>query len=73
MSNERPEFFSNLAGSAGARIVLLGFLVLVLQIPIAMIGRLAVEREQTRDQALAEIASTWGATQDVMGPFLIVP
>jgi inner membrane protein len=73
MSNDRHDFLGRLFQSSGLRIVLLGLLVLVLQIPVSMIGALGSEREATRNQAGAEIAQSWGGQQAVTGPFLIVP
>jgi inner membrane protein len=73
MSNDRADWLTSIATSPMGRIVMLGFLVLLLQIPVAMIGSLGDERAQTRNQALADIASTWGGTQEVTGPFLVVP
>jgi inner membrane protein len=39
------------------RVLLIGFLVLVLQIPIAMIGQLVSERQQRIQEALLEVTS----------------
>jgi len=55
------------------RVLLVGFLVLLLQVPGCMIGQLAAGRQQSRDAAVAELARTWGGRQDVLGPFLVVP
>lgn len=54
---------------------LLGILVLValLQIPLWLIDDLLDERASRRDTALAEIADTWGRSQQITGPFLVVP
>lgn len=73
MANEMVNAASRVISSSGLRILLLGFLVLVLQIPVAMIGSLGAEREATRNGARAEIARDWGGTQSVIGPFLVVP
>lgn len=55
------------------RLMLLGALVLVLQIPAHMIGQLAQSRQQSRQDAAAEVARSWGGRQDISGPFLVVP
>ena len=55
------------------RVLLIAGLVLLLQIPGCMVGRVAWERQQSRDQATAEIAQTWGASQQLGGPILAVP
>ena len=54
------------------RVVLVAFLVL-LQVPSCMIGQVARERQQSRDEATADIARNWGGRQDLLGPFLVVP
>jgi inner membrane protein len=55
------------------RVLLIAGLVLLLQLPSCMIGQVARERQQSRDQATAELARTWGGRQDLLGPFLVVP
>ncbi len=56
-----------------ARIMLIGFLIFLLQIPIAMIDSVMSERERTRNEAKYEITSKWGQTQTVIGPEIIIP
>ena len=60
-------------GSQMARLFLVGFLGLVLGVPIVMIDALVGERQQRRDEAVAEVSSKWGGTQTVAGPALVVP
>lgn len=48
-------------------------LVLLLQIPIALLRGLIEERVATRDEALTEVAATWGGAQSIVGPRLAVP
>lgn len=55
------------------RVLLIGFLVLLLQIPIAMISGLIGARRATRDEAVAEVTRTWGREQTVIGPAIAVP
>jgi inner membrane protein len=55
------------------RIIVVGVLVLVLQIPILMIDGLIRERQQRRAEAVEEVASKWGRQQAVTGPALVVP
>ena len=54
---------------------LVGILVLValLQLPLWLINGLLAERAARRDAALAEITDTWGRSQQITGPFLVVP
>ena len=49
------------------------FLVLVLLIPLGMIRSVIRERMGRRDQAVADITSTWGREQVIAGPVLVVP
>lgn len=60
-------------GSIFLRVLLLGFLILLLQIPILQIGHLISEREQTRQEAVSEVAAMWGGSQTFAGPVLVVP
>jgi inner membrane protein len=55
------------------RLLAVGFLALILQIPISMIGGLIGERQQRRSDAVSEVTSKWGASQQVVGPALVVP
>jgi len=55
------------------RVLLIGFLVLLLQIPIAMIDSLIGERTARHSEAVEEITGKWGGTQTVIGPVLVVP
>ena len=49
------------------------FLVLILLIPLAMIRGVLQERKGRRDGAVAEINSSWGNPQTILGPVLVVP
>ncbi len=51
----------------------IGVLVLILLIPTSMLESLIREREQTRNEATAEVSSKWGGEQIVGGPVLSVP
>lgn len=55
------------------RVLLIGFLILLLQIPIAMIERLMRGRQATHDEAMEEVTDKWGREQTIIGPMLIVP
>ncbi|HEX5492779.1 MAG TPA: cell envelope integrity protein CreD [Candidatus Udaeobacter sp.] len=50
-----------------------GALVLVLLIPLAMITGVLNERLQRRNEAVADITSSWGREQNVIGPVLGIP
>jgi len=55
------------------RVLLIGFLVLLLQIPILMIQGLIGDRTATRRQAVEDVTGKWGREQSVLGPVLVVP
>ena len=55
------------------KILLIGFLVLLLQVPIAHIRGVIRERQQTRNEAVADVTSKWGGNQSVIGPSVVVP
>jgi len=55
------------------RLILVGFLVLLLQIPIAMISGLITERQKRHNEAVQEVTGKWGKLQIMTGPALIIP
>ena len=55
------------------RVLFLGFLILLLQIPILQIDQLTYEREHTRQSAVIEVTGLWGGAQTLMGPVLVIP
>ena len=50
-----------------------GALVLVLLIPLTMITGVLSDRLQRRNDAVADITSSWGREQNVIGPVLGIP
>lgn len=55
------------------KIGVIGFLVLLLLIPLSLFESRLRERLTTRNQAVSEITETWGSDQFVAGPFFQVP
>ena len=55
------------------RLFTVGFLALLLQIPVFLISGLIGERQQRRTDAVQEVSSKWGRTQSLTGPALVVP
>jgi inner membrane protein len=55
------------------RMLFLGFLIMILQIPILQIDDTIREREDTRAGAMREVTETWGGVQSLAGPVLVVP
>ncbi|MBN1973698.1 MAG: cell envelope integrity protein CreD [Sedimentisphaerales bacterium] len=70
---QRNHIVEILRNSHFVKVVLIGFLVLLLQIPIAKIKDVIKEREQTREKAISEVTSKWGKSQLLSGPSIIVP
>lgn len=65
-----PEHTKN---SATIKMFSIGFLILILLIPTALITRLVGERSSRRHSVVSDISSKWGASQTITGPFLTVP
>ncbi len=59
--------------SPGFKFFLIGFLILLLLIPLFMVMGLISERESRSRQVKNEVARTWGAQQNLSGPYLVVP
>ena len=59
--------------SALVKVAVVGVLVALLQVPVVLIRGTLSEREARRDEAVADIASTWGGAQTITGPLLAVP
>ena len=64
---------SRIRSSQMLRLFSVGFLALLLQIPIGMIGDRVAERQERRDEAVSEVSSKWGNAQAITGPALVVP
>lgn len=56
-----------------ARAVVVLFLLAFLLVPLRMIEGLVAEREARRRATVAEIGSTWGGAQTLLGPVLVLP
>ena len=59
--------------SPGFKFFLIGFLILLLLIPLFMVMGLISERENRSRQVKNEVARTWGERQNLSGPYLVVP
>ncbi|MEX0790189.1 MAG: inner membrane CreD family protein, partial [Actinomycetota bacterium] len=73
MEEPQPRWVWSISGSRTLRLVGVGFLALLLLIPILQIGRLVNERQGRAAGAVDEVASKWGNSQAVVGPALVVP
>src|SRR5512139_2021923 len=59
--------------SMTVKMILLGFLGLMLLIPLALIMELIQERSKNAETARLEIGNLWAAAQTITGPVLNVP
>lgn len=59
--------------SVTVKLLAIGFLTLLLLIPLGMIRSLINERNYTRTSAVQEITSKWSAEQIVTGPSIAIP
>lgn len=59
--------------SPGFKFFLIGFLIVLLLIPLFMVMGLISEREGRSRQVKNEVSRTWGAQQNLSGPYLVVP
>lgn len=55
------------------RVLLIGFLIILLHIPVGMIDSTVTEREMTSGSAGEEITSKWGLEQTLSGPSILIP
>src|SRR6266481_3105841 len=55
------------------KLIGVGLLVLLLLIPLGMITGVLNERLMRRNEAVADITSSWGKEQNIVGPVLMIP
>ncbi len=55
------------------RVLVIGFVIILLQIPISMIENQIYERQSTKTKAIKEVSAKWGGTQIIVGPKLVIP
>jgi inner membrane protein len=55
------------------KLIGVGILILLLLIPLGMITGVLSDRLQRRNEAVADITSSWGREQNVIGPVVIIP
>ncbi|HVT35343.1 MAG TPA: inner membrane CreD family protein, partial [Nevskiaceae bacterium] len=60
-------------GTPMMRLLLIGLLLVLLQIPLGMIQGLIGERQARRNDAVDEVMGKWGQRQSVNGPLLRIP
>ncbi len=65
--------FDRVLNSQFTRFFVIGFLILLLQIPTLMLFGLVNDRQKVRQAAVEDISSKWGKQQVVVGPRLLIP
>ena len=77
MEKENLSFFERannwLKNSIMIRLITIGFLLLLLLIPIEMVMDLIREREYRQQDAIREVSSKWGTEQTIKGLVLTIP
>jgi inner membrane protein len=73
MKNENQTFGSKIANSATFKAIIIGFLILIMLIPVSMIRSLIYERESASQTVAYEVSSKWGDRQTLTGPVICVP
>jgi inner membrane protein len=68
----KPGFPINLE-SPTIRALAVGLLILLLQIPLALVSGLSDERRELRDTVALELGEKWGHAQTIVGPWIEVP
>ena len=71
--NTPADFYKKIRNSFTAKIIMIGVVVLLCQIPILMVDGLISNRQNLADDVEKEIASKWGYRQKVSGPLLAIP
>ena len=71
LSESKEKKFIN--NKLALKILFIGFLIVLLLIPISMIENLISERSDTASKAMNEVEEKWSRSQQVTGPFLIIP
>jgi inner membrane protein len=68
-----PNPVDRVMNSQFTRLLVIGFLVLILQIPTVMLFGIINERQNIRQSAIQDVTSKWGKEQTLVGPRLMVP
>jgi inner membrane protein len=59
--------------SLGFKLFAIGFLVLLLMIPVSMIKNIISERQWRQETVIKEVSRDWGGGQVITGPILTIP
>jgi len=73
MKQQRSKFANWLRNSITARMLVVGFLLLVLLIPLEFVKSLINERTYRQEEVVREINNKWGNEVVLSGPILMIP
>ncbi|MEM7052213.1 MAG: cell envelope integrity protein CreD [Acidobacteriota bacterium] len=71
--NANPTLIQRLGESTFVKLATLGFLLLLLLLPVSRVRSLVNERMGRQQEVRHEITRTWGSAQTLLGPVLTVP
>lgn len=71
--NQNKGFGGWLSQSVTAKLIFIGFLLIILLIPQIWVSGLIGERQRMQQETVSEITRNWGAGQEFGGPVLVVP
>ena len=72
-NHPRGDLMAGMFQSITFKVLGIGFLALLMLIPLGHVQGLIFERNGLREKALADIAQRWGAVQVLGGPVLAIP
>ncbi len=70
---QQPGWGQRLAQSVSVKLLVIGFLALILLIPSFQIGSLIRERQQRQRSVVTEVGRSWAGPQVIAGPVLVLP
>lgn len=59
--------------SATIKLFIIGFILLLLLIPLSFVHDLVYERQSRQIEAIQEVTNTWGGEQTITAPFVTIP
>jgi inner membrane protein len=72
-SNGWTRFSQFVSESASIKLIAIGFIILLLLIPLSLVNDLMHERNGRHHEAITEVSQTWGGEQTITGLFIAIP
>ncbi len=69
--NLQPNFWDK--NRTFIKALIIGFLILIMLIPVSMVVNLVEEREQRQTEVVKEIGKKWASSQTINGPVMAIP